>query len=69
MYLAWETDPCDAGWPYLCFCVYQQQSHPCMLYLSTFSPRLRDGDGVGCTRANKHGIDGMTGLRAENMEH
>ena len=33
------------------------------------SPSLKGGDGVGCTRFNKHGIDRMTGLHAENMEH
>ena len=36
MYLAREANPRDAGWPYLWFCVYQQQSHPCNQYLRTF---------------------------------
>ena len=42
---------------------------PCIINLSIVFPYLKDGDGVGCTRANKHGIDGMTALHAENMEH
>ena len=62
MYLAWLTNPDDAEWPYLRFCVYQQQSHPCIIHLSIVFPSLKDGDGVGCTHASFRKFCGISGF-------
>jgi len=58
--------PCLGANPFLRVSTTVSPMHAKFAHIS---PCLKGGDGVGCTRANKYGIDGMTGLHAENIEH